>query len=166
MRWMLGALFGAIVAHTAWASDQFPNLIVAEAQVTGTPQLVTAALVEEMTERQFFLVEQSPNELRFARPVDNSDLRAKLGSLDDPLPQARVIVSLSPDGTQTAVRTNFYIVTHPGTTNERLADTSALGIEPRIQDMLDGIGGTVQAIAAREADVERTAFAQAASRIR
>jgi hypothetical protein len=64
------------------------------------------------------------------------------------------------------VRTNFFIVTHPGTTNERLADTTALGIDPRIQDMLDGIGGTVQAIASREANVEQTASAQTPSHIR
>jgi hypothetical protein len=163
---MLGALLGAVVAHAAWASDQSSNLIVAEAQVTGNPQLVASALVEEMTERQFVFVGQTENELRFARPVDNSDLRAKLGSLDDPLPQARVVMSLTPDGMQTAVHTQFFIVTHPGLADEQVADVQALGIDPRLQDMLDGIDGTVEAIAAREEKFQKTALAQTQSGIR
>ncbi len=166
MRWMLGALFGAVVAHAAWASDQSANVTVAAAQVTGGPALVASALVEEMTERQFVLVGQSENELRFARPVDNSDLRAKLGSLDDPLPQARVVMSLTTEGMQTAVRTDFFIVTHPGLADERVADVQALGIDPRFQDMLDAIDGTVEAIAARETTMEKTAFAQTQPSIR
>jgi len=166
MRWMLGALLGAVVAHAAWASEQSANVTVAAAQVSGSAALVASALVEEMTERQFVLVGQSENELRFARPVDNGDLRAKLGSLDDPLPQARVIMSLTPEGMQTAVRTDFFIVTHPGLADERVADVQALGIDPRLQDMLDGIDGTVQAIAAREAKTEKTALAQTEPGIR
>jgi hypothetical protein len=157
---MLGALLGAAVAQAAWASDQSANVTVAEAQVTGSQALVASALVEEMTERQFVLVGQTGSELRFARPVDNSDLRAKLGSLDDPLPQARVVMSLTPDGMQTAVHSQFFIVTHPGLADERVADVQALGIDPRLQDMLDGIDGTVVAIAERQAKLEKTALAQ------
>jgi hypothetical protein len=157
---MLGALLGAIAVPAAWASEQPANLVVAEARVTGSPALVAAAVVEEMTERQFFLVGQSGSELRFARPVDNADLRAKLGSLEDPLPQARVIVSFAQDSAQTAVHSDFFIITHPGSMSERVADARALGIDPRLQEMLDGIDGTVQAIAAREAKIEKTALAQ------
>jgi hypothetical protein len=163
---MLGALVGAVIAQAAWAADQSSNLSIAEAKVTGSPALVASALVEEMTERQFVLVGQSQDELRFARPVDNSDLRAKLGSLDDPLPQARVIMSLTPEGMQTAVNTQFFIVTHPGSADERVADVQALGVDPRLQDMLDGIDGTVEAIAAREAKIEKTALAQTQPNIR
>lgn len=166
MRWVIGVLLGAVVAQAAWASEQFAKLSVAEAQVSGSTTLVASALVEEMTERQFVLVGKSENELRFARPVDNGDLRARLGSLDDPLPQARVVMSLRPEGMQTAVQTQFFIVTHPGSADERVADVQALGIDSRLQDMLDGIDGTVQAIAAREEKFQKTALAQTRPGIR
>jgi hypothetical protein len=161
MRLVLGLIFGIAIAHSAWASEAASALIVSEARVAGSPQLVAAALVEEMSERQFILVGQTANELRFARPVDNAALRAQLGSLADPLPQARVIASLSEAGTGTAVRTDFFIVTHPGTAEERLVKAAAFGIDPRFQEMLDGLGGTVQAIALRESQTGKTALAQA-----
>lgn len=162
MRLLLGLIIGLAAAHPALASEAPSALIVSEARVAGNPQLVAAALVEEMSERQFTLVGQAANELRFARPVDNAALRAELGSLADPLPQARVIASLSEAGGATAVRTDFFIVTHPGSTRERLVvEAAALGIDPRFQEMLDSLSGTVEAIALREAETTKTALAQA-----
>ena len=159
MRLILSALIAVFFAHAAFASEQPANHAAATARVAGTPELVKSALIEEMTERQYFLIDQSANTLSFARPIDNSDLRAKLGSLSDPLPLARVEMTLASTGTETDVTSDFSIITEPGRADERKADVAALGIEPRLQDMLDGIGGTVQAIAEREAKAQMTASA-------
>ncbi len=148
MRWILGLTLGFAALTSANAAE--PQLFGhAETRYGGSPELVAAVIIEEMRERQYFLVDESSGTLRFARPIDNFALREKLGNLDGPLPQARIVFTLVPDGKNTRIASELLIVTNPGRPEEKLADASTLGADPNMQAVLDGLPQAVSAYAAR-----------------
>jgi len=122
----------------------------ARSLVPGAPAIVAKALIEEMTQRQFVLTSQAENYLAFDRPIDNAALWPKLDGAPDRLPRARLVMTLTPIGDATRVDARMIILAAPGTPRERAVEASALGVDPRVGDILADTSATL--IAERGSD--------------
>lgn len=132
MRHYLGILLAATL--TACATPGMPDAPhrSTEAMLTGTPGVVSLALVDAMTERQYALVERSAHFLVFERPIDNAAYWQALGGSPALLPRARVAMALAPVGATTHVTADLLILAEPGSAGEHLADAASLDLDPRL----------------------------------
>jgi hypothetical protein len=117
----------------------------AQSLVSGTPDEVANALVQEMGRRQFTLTSRSAGYLAFDRPIDNAALWPKLDGAPGALPRARVVMTLTPVGHATRVAADLIIIAAPGTTKERVVEASALGVDPHMDAILEDAEATVMA---------------------
>ena len=155
-RWIL-VLSSLIFTLAACASvPEAPKAVVQEI-LPGAPNEVATALISEMTRRQFTLTGKGTGYLAFDRPVDNAALWPKLDGAPGHLPRARVLMTLTPVGQETRVAADLMIIAAPGTAQERVVKAEALGVNPRIDDVLADASALV--IADRGTSDPRVAFA-------
>ena len=129
----------------------------AQSIVPGTPDEVAGALLQEMTHRQFTLTSRNAGMLTFDRPIDNAALWPKLDGAPGNLPRAHVVMTLTPIGRNTRVAVDLVIIASPGKAQERVIEASALGVDPRMDDILIDAAATV--VAEHGTSDPRTAFA-------
>ena len=153
--WILSLFF--MLAGCASVPDAPKGKSTAQSVVPGTPAEVASALVSEMTRRQFTLTSSGTGFLAFDRPIDNAALWPKLDGAPGNLPRARVVMTLTPVGNATRVAADLVIIAGPGTAKERVVEAEALGVNPRIDDVLADASATV--IADRGTSDPRVVFA-------
>ena len=155
--WILSMAFMLVGCATVRAEPK--PLSTTQSIVPGSPDEVAGALVQEMARRQFTLTSRGEGFLAFDRPIDNAALWPKLDGAPGHLPRARVVMTLTPVGNATRVAADLIIIAAPGTSKERLVQASALGVDPRIDDILRDAEATV--IADRGTSDPRVVFATA-----
>jgi hypothetical protein len=159
-RWIWTLSLIVMLAGCASAQlDQKSVSAASQSIVPGTPDEVGNALVEEMARRQFSLTGRGTGYLAFDRPIDNAALWPKLDGAPGHLPRARVVMTLTPVGGATRVAADIIIIAAPGTAQEHVVQASALGVDPRIDDILRDAEATV--IADRGTSDPRVVFATA-----
>jgi hypothetical protein len=157
--WILGLGLGFMLAGCASAHLPAKPASAAQSLVSGSPDEVASALVQEMSQRQFVLTRRTAQYLAFDRPIDNAALWPQLGGSPDALPRARVVMTLTPVGPATRVAAEMMVIAEPGTSREHFVSMASLGVDPRMDDILGDAQATV--IADRGSSDPRIAFATA-----
>ena len=146
-----------VIFLTACASVPPAQKPSAQSVLLGTPDEVASALLDEMTHRQFTLTSRSAGMLAFDRPIDNAALWPKLDGTPNHLPRARIVMTLTPVGQGTRVAADLVLIAAPDTAREHVVKAAALGVDPRMDDILLGAAATL--IADRGTSDPRMAFA-------
>jgi hypothetical protein len=142
-RWLFAVSVMVMLAGCASVPSAPKPVSAAQSIVPGTPEEVAKALVQEMSRRQFTLAGRGEGYLAFDRPIDNAALWPKLDGSPENLPRARVIMTLVPVGHATRIGADLIIIAAPGKPKERVVRAEALGIDPRIDEILRDTEATV-----------------------
>jgi hypothetical protein len=156
---ILSATVAVLLAGCATAPKPEPSAGAAQGLIAGRPDEVAAALISEMTQRQFTVSARASGYLAFDRPIDNAALWPKLAGSPECLPRAHVAVTLTPVGDATRVAAEMTVIAEPGTPREHMVSMASLGVDPRMGEILKGASETL--IADRGSSDPRVAFATA-----